>query len=101
MTGWDNILHDLFGAALIVAVLMLLAVIIKFAANGAQKARAKRETSQDVQCEDCVPADRSAQGELELVCTDERTAALIMGIVSFESGIPLDELVFNSIKLID
>ncbi len=101
MTGWNNILHDLFGAVLIVAVLAALAVIAKLIADGAQKLRAKREASQDALYVDCVPAAQPVQGELELVHTDEKTAALIMGIVSYESGIPLDELIFHSIKLID
>ena len=41
------------------------------------------------------------QGELELVDTDEKTAAVIMAIVSKKSGIPLNRLSFKSIKLID
>ncbi|MGE5493798.1 MAG: hypothetical protein ACM3S4_00605 [Burkholderiales bacterium] len=101
MTGWNNILHDLFGAVLIVAVLAALAVIAKLIVDGAQKLQAKREATQDALHEDSAPAVQYAQGELELVRTDEKTAALIMGIVSYESGIPLDELIFHSIKLID
>ncbi len=42
-------------------------------------------------------ADYSA-GELKLKNVDEKTAAMIMAIVSHESKIPLNELVFKSIS---
>ena len=41
------------------------------------------------------------QGEIELVDTDEKTAAIIMAIVSDMSGIPLNRLSFKSIKLLE
>ena len=44
-----------------------------------------------------LPADTSA-GSLDLVDVDEKTAAVIMAIVSKESGIPLNRLAFKSIK---
>jgi len=37
---------------------------------------------------------------LKLNNVDDRTAAMIMAIVSHETGIPLDELVFRSISLV-
>lgn len=42
-----------------------------------------------------------AAGELKLIEVDERTAAMIMAIVSDESQIPLSELNFKYIKAID
>ena len=45
--------------------------------------------------------ERMNQGELELVGTDEKTAAVIMAIVSDKSGIPLNRLSFKSIKLVE
>lgn len=44
-----------------------------------------------------LPANASA-GSLDLVDVDEKTAAVIMAIVSKESGIPLNRLSFKSIK---
>ena len=44
-----------------------------------------------------LPADTSA-GSLDLVDVDEKTAAVIMAIISNESGIPLNRLAFKSIK---
>lgn len=43
----------------------------------------------------------ATSGELKLLGVDERTAAMIMAIVSDESKIPLSELQFKSIKAID
>lgn len=45
--------------------------------------------------------DNQSVGTLELYKTDEKTAAVIMAIISNQSGIPLNRLQFNSIKLIE
>ena len=46
-------------------------------------------------------APAASQGQVELIDTDEKEAAVIMAIVSKKSGIPLERLSFRSIKLID
>lgn len=53
---------------------------------------AARETVPEIPSEDAVYS-----GSLRLKNVDEPTAALIMAIVSDESGIPLNELCFRSI----
>ncbi|OUN06524.1 hypothetical protein B5G43_08945 [Flavonifractor sp. An92] len=45
-----------------------------------------------------APAPGPFGGEVALIDVDEKTAACIMAIVSHETGIPLSELVFKSIK---
>lgn len=45
--------------------------------------------------------ETESQGELVLENVDEPTAAVIMAIVSNQSGIPLNRLAFKSIKLIE
>lgn len=42
-----------------------------------------------------------SSGKLKLKNVDEPTAAMIMAIVSDESGIPLSELCFKSIRLVE
>ena len=37
-------------------------------------------------------------GEVALIGCDEKTAAMVMAIVSYETGIPLDQLIFHKIK---
>ena len=48
-----------------------------------------------------VEAVHASSGELKLLNVDEKTAAMIMAIVSDESHIPLSELCFKSIKAIE
>jgi len=45
--------------------------------------------------------DSQSAGKLDLINVDDKTAAVIMAIVSNESGIPLNRLQFNSIKKIE
>lgn len=47
------------------------------------------------------PEPEFSTGELKLYLVDERTAAMIMAIVSDETGIPLSELRFRSIKVLN
>ena len=42
-----------------------------------------------------------SSGSLKLKNCDEKTAAMIMAIVADDTGIPLNELVFKSIKLVE
>ena len=48
-----------------------------------------------------IAAPGVSSGELELVGTDEKTAAVIMALVSHNSGIPLNRLSFKSIRLME
>ena len=48
-----------------------------------------------------VTVVNASAGELKLINVDERTAAMIMAIVSDESQIPLSELNFKYIKALD
>ena len=48
-----------------------------------------------------VAGEEFSSGTLKLKGCDEKTAAMIMAIVSDNTGIPLSELVFKSIKLVE
>ncbi len=48
-----------------------------------------------------APEEVFSSGSLKLKDCDEKTAAMIMAIVADDSGIPLEELVFKSIKLVE
>ena len=58
------------------------------------------ETSPEDKETELISKDVFSSGKLVLKDVDEPTAAMIMAIVSDESGIPLDRLIFRSIKLI-
>ena len=47
------------------------------------------------------PEEEFSSGSLRLKGCDEKTAAMIMAIVSDNTGIPLSELVFRSITLVE
>lgn len=48
-----------------------------------------------------APEEEFSSGTLRLKGCDEKTAAMIMAIVSDNTGIPLSELVFKSITLVE
>ena len=48
-----------------------------------------------------VAGEEFSSGSLKLKGCDEKTAAMIMAIVADDTGIPLNELVFKSIKLVE
>ena len=90
---------------IILAVLiMIISRVVRFGEKLAGK-KGKKNTASD----EPAPVQQSAaagtplpgtqsQGTLELDGVDEPTAAVIMAIVSDESGIPLNRLLFKSIK---
>lgn len=48
-----------------------------------------------------APEEEFSSGSLKLKGCDEKTAAMIMAIVSDNTGIPLSELIFKSITLVE
>ncbi|HIY21221.1 MAG TPA: OadG family protein [Candidatus Flavonifractor merdigallinarum] len=81
--------------AMIVIISKVVSALTKSAAPAAPAAPAPAVPS-------AAPAPAAAPGpyggEVALLGVDEKTAACVMAIVSHETGIPLSELVFKSIK---
>ncbi len=98
-----------FGKAALVAVvgfitvLVILAIIALFikaiAAIFDKTSKAAKAPAAPTPAAPAAPAAQPAQPGVELVGVDEPTAAVIMAIVSHQSGISLDRLAFKSIKL--
>ena len=82
------------GFITVIVILAIIALFIKAIAaifdKTSETAKAPAATT---------PAAQPAQSGVELVGVDEPTAAVIMAIVSHQSGISLDRLAFKSIKL--
>lgn len=99
------------GIIVVMLILALLAVLVLLLSKGvrAVEAKAKKNGSAESTVSDNtavapIPApvvSNASSGNLVLENTDDKTAAVIMAIVSNESGIPLNRLQFNSIKLIE
>ncbi len=103
MTFFESLGVDAFGFSIVFIVLIALSLVVKLisiAVSGLQK-KEQTETLPEALAAD-AGTDEGAQfsdGELKLFDVDEKTAALIMAIVSDQSGIPLSQLRFSSIRL--
>ena len=89
---------------LILAIIAILILLVSKAirvieAKATKKAPAAEASATVIPAAAAVPG--MSQGQVELIDTDEKEAAVIMAIVSNKTGIPLERLSFKSIKLID
>lgn len=89
------------GFVTVLVVLAVIALFIKAIAAIFDKTSktAKAPAAAPVTAAPAAPTAQPAQAGVELVGVDEPTAAVIMAIVSHQSGISLDRLAFKSIKL--
>ena len=93
------------------AVLLLMYILISISGKiiaGISKLGTKEKQPEKAEAPAAAPAAAAAEseevfssGSLKLKNCDEKTAAMIMAIVADDSGIPLEELVFKSIKLVE
>lgn len=89
--------------ALLACFILLMAKIFSLAGKSAKKSEENNAVPAPVSIPAPVspgvplPEDNSA-GKLDLIDVDEPTAAVIMAIVSDQSGIPLNRLSFKSIR---
>lgn len=93
---------------IVLAVIAILIVGVSKVIRGFESAANKNKDASDAPSAavpQVAPVANNTQqtmtGELQLIGTDEKTAAIIMAIVSNESGIPLNRLSFKSIKLME
>ena len=68
---------------------------------GAKEEPAKAAPAAAAPAAPAAPEEVFSSGSLKLKNCDEKTAAMIMAIVADSTGIPLEELVFKSIKLVE
>ena len=107
----DALATSLIGITTVIAILAVIAVLIILVSKvirAVEGAASKKAPAAPVAATATAAAPAGVpmpagmnQGELELINTDEKTAAVIMAIVSDKSGIPLDRLSFKSIKLVE
>ena len=104
----DALLTSVIGIATVMVILAIIAVLIIFVSKVIRAFENKTAKSEAVIGEaPVIPAagipmpEGMNEGEVELINTDEKTAAVIMALVSHNSGIPLNRLSFKSIKLLD
>lgn len=111
------------GMIVVLIVLIVLAVLVLLISKGVRAAQGKGQQSEEEAtaaptapvsvAQSAAPApaapvvngvplpENQSAGQLELYDCDEKSAAVIMAIISNESGIPLNHLEFKSIKAIE
>ena len=105
---------SLFGIIMVFLLLIILAVLIMIISRivrlgeniAAKKGKKNADSDAPAPAQQATTAGTplpgtQSQGTLDLDGVDEPTAAVIMAIVSDESGVPLNRLLFKSIKKID
>ena len=83
------------------ACISLASKIISKLPSGEKKAEAAPAASAPAAAPAPAAEEEFSSGTLKLKGCDEKTAAMIMAIVSDNTGIPLSELVFKSITLVE
>ena len=102
----EAFMTSVIGICTVIAILAVIAVLILLVSKVIRtlEASAKKGKKEEAKPQTSAPAgvpmpDGMNQGDVELIDTDEKTAAVIMAIVSQKSGIPLNRLAFRSIRL--
>lgn len=108
MSFLNSLSVSLFGMSVVFVVLIVLSAVVaiqsKLVKTFGKRANVSGSVESAVNTDEnvatTVETDTST-GEFKLTGVDERTAAMIMAIVSHESQIPLSELQFKSIKAVE
>lgn len=107
------LLVALVGFLTVVAMLAIIALFIKlisFVFSKIEKKSASKVVTEISQFEakempvhptGTTLPETESQGELELIGVDEPTAAILMALVSNKTDIPLNRLIFKSIRLVE
>ncbi len=105
MTFGRSLLISVVGFVLVIIVLLLLALVVKgfsalFGKSGKNETAVSAASAvQPVQPVQTVQSVQSAVSAPVLEGIGEEQAAVVMAVVSYKTGIPLNRLQFNSIKL--
>jgi len=104
----DSLLLSIFGMLVVFVVLVALSFFIKIQSVvvNAISNKDNKEIKEEIKTQEVVKEQTAddagwTAGELKLIGVDEKTAAMIMAIVSDESKIPLSELQFKSIRAVE
>ena len=112
MPLFEALMTSLVGIVTVICILAIIAVLIILVSKvirGVENAAAKKKANAApvaaapaaAKPTGVIPVAGVSQGTIDLVNVDEKTAAIIMAIVSDKSGIPLNRLSFKSIKLVE
>lgn len=95
---------SLIGITTVILILAIIAVLILLVSKAIRAIEAKASSAKE-ETPATAPAvpvtEGTSAGQIDLINTDEKEAAVIMAIVSKKSGIPLERLSFKSIRLME
>lgn len=105
----DSLLVSVFSMSMVFLVLISLYAIVlgfskvlsSFRKKSAVDSAVVEANAETAVQEEAPSVPGYSAGELKLIGVDEKTAAMIMAIVSHETRIPLSELCFKSIKALE
>lgn len=100
----NALIVSLTGILVVLSELAILALCITVIGKVIGKITKKKPVTQDVaEINSDEPSSVSTIGDrrVKLIDVDEKTAAMVMALVSHETDIPLDRLDFKSIKKVD
>lgn len=106
LSGVEALLVALSGIVTVFIMLAVLCVMIPIISKAVASIEGKKATPAAAAAAPVpaapIPAAPASggtyTGEVALIGCDEKTAAMVMAIVSYETGIPLDQLIFHKIK---
>lgn len=106
MSLYESLMVAIICISVVFSVLLVLFLIIRlfsFLVGSLTKTHSLEEKDSHINNVEVISEknQNSTIGSLKLINVDEPTAAMIMAIVSDETEIPLPELYFKSIRLID
>ncbi|MGN1277319.1 MAG: OadG family protein [Floccifex sp.] len=95
----------LYGFTTVFIMLAILMLIITVMNKVIVAITSKQEKAEEKVVEEVVevkkPTNVEYAGEIQLIDVDEKTAACIMAIISDETNIPLENLIFKKIRLLE
>ncbi|MBQ9048693.1 MAG: OadG family protein [Solobacterium sp.] len=105
----EALMVAVLGFSIVFCMLALIMAMINVISKVTSGMQAKRGTAPAKTAEPAVTkaaepevkAGGTYAGEIKLFGVDEKTAACIMAIISDETKIPLNQLIFKSIKAVD
>ncbi len=99
MSILDSVLVGIFGISVVFVVLISISLLIKLISSIFGRVR-ENETAAPHEVQSNEQAAVYQSRELDLIDVDEKTAALVMAIVSSKTNIPLSKLQFKTIRLV-
>lgn len=106
MVALSGMLVVMAELGLLAGIIVIMSKIIRAMVGDKAGSAAAKSAPPSVSCPAPAPAaavlpETQSSGSLDLHGVDDRTAAILMAIVSDESGIALNELYFQSIRALD